>query len=146
MSRTVPITEYLAIAFALIAAPAGAAAASTSQELSQQCQESAAKYKAEAWPKGAMADSGLHAKFESHYNAKLNRCFVLETVSQVSRSPALKRILPRETQRLLDADDKTEFGKYDSWGDGPPMTCSLQETKCASRQEWLRLVEPFMEE
>jgi hypothetical protein len=88
----------------------------------------------------------VRAAFKSHYNAKMGRCFYLETVSQLERSPALNRILPRETQRLVDANGKTEYGIYDSWRDMPPMTCSLQGASCTTRREWLNLIKPYMQD
>jgi len=67
-------------------------------------------------------------------------------VSEVIRSPAFKRILPRERQRLADANEKQDYGKYDSWSDGSPVRCWLKQKQCDSKEEWERLIKPYMED
>ena len=140
--RRLPRT-LLAVVAALLAA---AAQAATDRELAQQCNDLVAKLYRESWPKAGPDDGGLRAKFESHYNAKLGRCLYLETVSGLVRSPALKRILPRETQRLVDAEENRSLGQYDSWNDAVPVTCWLQDKRCASKREWQGLLKPYLEE
>jgi len=146
MSKTIQRKTLFTVTIALVAGAANTAPVSNTHDLSQQCGELVAGLYKEAWPKAAVDDGGARAKFAGHYNTKLGKCFLLETVAGASRSPALRRILPRETQRLSDANEKREYGKYDSWGDGPPATCWLQEKMCSSRQEWVQLIKPFMEE
>ncbi len=133
----------LTLAIALLACSAHAA---NDRESTQQCRELVAKLSRESWPKGVTDDGGSRVRFDSHYNSKLGKCVFLETVSGVSRSPALKRILPRETQRLGDADEKRNLGKFDQWNDEVPVACWVQDKKCSSKQEWERLIRPYLEE
>jgi len=92
------------------------------------------------------ADGGARAKFVGHYNAKLGKCLYLETVSGTWRSPALKRILPRQMQRLADAGESKDLGKFDAWNEEPPVTCWVQDKSCASKQEWQQLISPYLNE
>jgi len=114
--------------------------------MSAQCRQRVAKLFDETWPKRTLDAAGAQVNFEDHYSAKQKRCFFLETVSRLTHSPALKRILPRETQRLSDAVARRDYGKYDAWDDMPPLTCWLQETKCSSKEEWQQLIKPFMQD
>jgi hypothetical protein len=123
-----------------------AALAASERELAQQCREQVAKVYRDAWPKGVTDDANSRVRFDAHYNSRLGKCVFLETVSGVSRSPALKRILPRETQRLGDADENRNLGKFDRWNDEAPVTCWVQDKKCGSKQEWERLIRPYLEE
>jgi len=123
-----------------------AAHAASERELAQQCREQVAKLYRDTWPKGVADDSNSRVRFDSHYNSRLGKCIFLETVSGVSRSPALKRILPRETQRLGDADENRNLGKFDRWDDEVPVTCWVQDKKCGSKQEWEHLIRPYLVE
>lgn len=131
----------LAIAFF-----ACAAQAANDDEAAQQCREQVAKLYRDTWPKAMTDDSNSHVRYFGHYNSRLGKCIFLETVSGVSRSPALKRILPRETQRLGDAGENRNLGKFDRWNDEPPVTCWVQDKKCGSKQEWERLIRPYLED
>ncbi|SPJ14236.1 conserved exported hypothetical protein [Burkholderiales bacterium] len=146
MSKPDRAKALIAVTFTLLACATKAAPNASAEESSKQCRALVAQLYQEAWPKGGTDDGGAQAKFESHYNTKLNKCLYLETVSEVIRSPALNRILPRETQRLADANEKKDYGKYDSWSDGPPVRCWLNQKKCSSKQEWERLIKPYMED
>ena len=144
MDKPHGIRLLIAIAFALPAAwvmPASAVGDSAAS-----CEAVASDLYTQAARKAAADAATVHAQFESHYNASLGKCFLLETVSQLQRSPALNETLPRQTQRLSDANGKTEYGKYDSWNNMPPMKCYVQQTTCGSMQEWTRLISPFMKE
>jgi hypothetical protein len=138
------LDAILAVAFALVAGPATGAPDAGAADPSKQCEEFVAKLYDAAWPSEKRNEAGVQARFEAHYNTKWSKCFYLESVSTLSRSPAMKRILTRDIQRLLDAGEGTVYGMYDAWNDNPPMTCWLGQRKCASRQEWERLVGPYM--
>jgi hypothetical protein len=120
--------------------------ASAASDTADACTALVSALYKQAWPKATTDAATVHAKFESHYNASLGKCFFMETVSQMQRSPALNEIQLRETQRLSDANGKQEYGRYDSWNDMPPMNCWVQQTTCGSKLEWTRLTEPFMKE
>jgi len=123
-----------------------AAQAANEAESAQQCRDRVAKLYRDTWPKGVTDDSNSRVRFDSHYNSRLGKCIFLETVSGVSRSPALKRILPRETQRLGVTDENHVLGKFDRWNDEAPVTCWVQDAKCGSKQEWEQLIRPYLQE
>jgi hypothetical protein len=50
-----------------------------------------------------------------------------------------------ESQALWDANEKKNYGSYDKF-DPMPLSCWVQEKKCSSKEEWERLVKPFLEE
>ena len=85
-------------------------------------------------------------EFEHHFDAKRGKCYVLEERSRVVRDPALRSILPRQTLRLWDAESKSMVGEFDAWDDAPPLKCRLADAKCTSRDEWMKLARPYLEE
>jgi len=135
-----------ALLTAAIALLTCAAQGASNGELAQQCRDQVAKLYRDTWPKGVTDDGNSRVRFDSHYNSRLGKCIFLETVSGVTRSPALKRILPRETQRLGEAGENHNLGKFDRWNDEVPVTCWVQEKKCGSKQEWEQLIRPYFEE
>lgn len=122
----------------------GTTRAANGQDQAQQCGDLVAKIYRDTWPKGVAPDGGVVPRMEAHYNAKLDKCLFLETVSGSWRSPALKRILPREMQRLGDAFENKNLGKFDAWNDEPPVACWVQDKKCGSKQEWQQLIRPYL--
>jgi len=142
LARLLPRAS-LTVALALLTC---AAQGANNGELAQQCRDQVAKLYRDKWPKGVTDDGNSRVRFDSHYNSRLGKCIFLETVYGVTRSPALKRILPRETQRLGDANEKRDLGKFDRWNEEVPVTCWVQEKKCGSREEWERLIKPYLEE
>jgi hypothetical protein len=130
----------------LVCAAAGAKPEATPDELSQQCQALAERLHAEAAPQAAGDNAAAPAELKAHYNVKRNKCYYEEASSELVRSPAMKRILPREKKRLWDASEKRKLGEYDGWDDQPPLTCWVRGTRCTSKADWLRLARPYLEE
>lgn len=80
------------------------------------------------------------AEFSHHYNAHLNVCFYLLTVS----SPGTLR------KMLFDINGGELYGEYlgpatiDSPAAARPKTCRIESFYCASGREWDVLAEPYM--
>jgi hypothetical protein len=107
------------------------------------------------WQDGIVttADGHLAAEFASHYNAKLDTCFYLLTVSRFANRNGQADV-PAETLliKLFDLGDGELYGEYSgpAAADTPavrsPATCRVDSFFCASRGEWEVLLEPYMED
>lgn len=130
----------------LLGCAASAKPEATGNELSQRCEELAARLQAEGQAQTPNEAAGAPWELKAHYNANRDRCYYVEASSELVRSPAMKRILPREKKRLWDASEKRKLGEYDGWDDVPPLTCWVRSSRCTSKADWIRLVKPYMEE
>ncbi len=72
--------------------------------------------------------------YKSHYNNKLNQCFILVKYSR-SQLKSLKNI-----------NGNKLYGSFLSKPDSKTIICSVLENKCISEQEWDLLVKPYMED
>ena len=72
--------------------------------------------------------------YESHYNKRLNKCFMLVTYSK-SQLKSLKEISENKMygSLLVKQNSKT-------------LICNVLENKCKTEKEWDALVKPYMEE
>lgn len=97
------------------------------------------------------ADGRTAAEFSSYYNAKLDTCFYLLTVSHSAnhdgQGSASAGILSR---KLFDIDTAELYGEYlgpaadGSPTDSFPASCRLEALHCGSRREWDVLLERYM--
>jgi hypothetical protein len=110
------------------------------RERSEQCEKTAREQFQRDWKNGVVpaADGLLTADFSSHYNAKLNTCFYLLTVSH-SAYANLKIM-------LFDISDGEQYGEYSGPADGLPKTCRIEAIYCASQREWDVLARAYMED
>jgi hypothetical protein len=70
--------------------------------------------------------------YQSHYNNKLNKCFLLtEDASKTSKD-------------LYDIDESRHLGMFFHDPDG--IYCNLLETECRSEKEWNSLITPYMKD
>lgn len=122
-------------------APAQAAPVPSKQriaDLTEQCGKKSREEFRRGWKEDAKT-----AEFASHYNAKLNTCFYLLTVSH-----------PMGTlgKTLFDINGGEQYGEYlgpptdESPPASQPASCRVEGFYCASRREWEVLVGPFMED
>jgi len=87
--------------------------------------------------------------YQNHYNARLNKCFYLQTVNTYPKNKAEN---VHEDGVLFDINDNREYGNfhrmmnYEGPYDPVPVICNLLERQCHSRVEWEYLVRPYMEE
>jgi hypothetical protein len=117
----------------------------------EQCSRKAGEEFRRAWNEGSVATADWleTAEFSNHYNAKLGVCFYLLAVVRRTPADAGEAVLRR--LMLFDVNEGELYGEYrgpesgGSAGAGMPAICRVAALYCASRNEWDRLVEPFME-
>jgi len=134
-------------------APAAVLSKERLDERSGQCGKMSRERFDRDWKDGtaSTADGQMTADFTYHYNAKLDTCFYLLTIShsadgngQVSASAGTVR------RMLFDIDTAELYGEYlgpaadGSPADGFPTTCRLEALHCGSRREWEVLLERYM--
>jgi len=94
-------------------------------------------------------DSRMLANYRNHYNAKLNKCFYLQSVAIFPKS---KEQGISEEVLLYDLNENKAYGyfhrmrKYGSGAPEAPDNCHVLENYCRSDNEWESLIKPYMEE
>src|SRR5262249_58178381 len=115
-----------------VAGSANAALDKVQYELQERCVKRAEQIFAKDWPRGSPDNSAGYtqtASYVAHYNAKLNKCFMLQT------SFAYQSKQPTIMKHLFDVNSNKEYGMF--FGDMPgskasprlPM-CHLDEKIC----------------
>ncbi len=84
------------------------------------------------------------SKYETHYNATLDKCFYL------TRSDIIGKKKVTKVERLFDVDDNKEYGRF-TGGNGDTfhicvMFVGRGTHKCSSEDEWRVLVKQYMED
>jgi hypothetical protein len=77
----------------------------------------------------------VHTSYASHYNAGLNRCFILAQTQY-----ALADLKGGHNLELLDVSTRQQYAHYSD------SECKVHGAACQSEQEWLTLVKPYLEE
>lgn len=137
-----------AVAFAFgMTSGADAAPDQAQYELQERCSKRAEQIFARDWPRGSPDTSMGYtqtASYQSHYHAKLNKCFMLETSSAYDKRPTIMKT-------LLDVNSNKEYGQF--FGDMPgsqpsglPPLCDFRGTFCKSEAEWDAMADVYMEE
>jgi len=72
--------------------------------------------------------------YESHYNQKLNKCFMLVTYSK------------SQLKSLKSVSENKIYGSLLARQDSKTIICNVLENKCKTEKEWNALVKPYMEE
>jgi hypothetical protein len=108
-------------------------------------------FTSEGWRLDGGVVNGIIATYTNHYNARLNRCFMMLATTSVNSAD--KSISKSFT--VADAFEGTVYGTYydmTSQGDYIPhvMQCNLSvpnrpEITCHSTTEWQSLVAPYIE-
>jgi len=133
------------------AAPAAVLSARQIQARAEQCaQNSRERFRSD--PGQGILDAHGTVDFAQHYNARLDTCFLLLTVSspenpggEYGTSPALV------ARKLIDIKENELYGEYlGQPADTPPpgrvpATCEVMSMFCGSGREWEVLVRNFME-
>ena len=72
--------------------------------------------------------------YQSHYNKKLNKCFILVSDGQFDNL-------------FYDVNENKTYGSFiSSKGDHKTVYCNVLDKSCNSKEEWDKLVKPYMEE
>jgi hypothetical protein len=137
-----------ALALGVSSNSAKAAPDKVQYELQERCAKRAEQTFAKDWPHGSPDNSTGYtqtAGYISHYNASLNKCFMLET------SQAYDPKRPSVSKTLLDVNSNKEYGMF--FGDMPgstasrfPPTCIFGEKICRTEAEWDAMADIYMEE
>ncbi len=134
--------------FALLGTLSASAGWSSPDEAMYRLQERCGQ-SAEAWYKRTFRDventkdgQALHS-FRNHYNAKLNKCFVITFTTFVNYK--LKPPSSSVAEALTDLNENNSIGDIFE-GSGRVYTCTLNERNCSSRSEWEQWIKPFLTE
>jgi len=98
--------------------------------LKKQCEKASEEWIA-ADQKKFFSDKLNH---QSHYNTKLNKCFILINYPQ------------KQLKVLREINDNKVYGSFRAKKDGTAVICNALEKTCNSEEEWNALVKPYMEE
>jgi hypothetical protein len=86
------------------------------------------------------AESNPGSSYTNHYNAQLEKCFIVVTSFLLGKQSSVHKT-------LLDVLENREMGTLDKiTGDVPPYQCEITGTKCASLAEWDALTKPYRED
>jgi hypothetical protein len=104
-------------------------------ELQERCGKRAEQIYEKDFPVGER--KGLEG-FENHYNVRLNRCFMLEENSMITKDAGKSYTMKLLT--LIDVNDNKVYGSFNS------LNCNVQNVTCKSEQEFRSLIRQFMED
>lgn len=114
-------------------------------ELERQCSKDAETN----FRGSSFSDANVSAGYDSHFNHRLNKCFMLVT-KQTSQGKTMF------THKILvDVNAGTqsalvEYGKAVPWGTAEyqvkPFVCTMLENHCQTDEEFDAFVKPFIEE
>ena len=111
-------------------------------ELQERCGKRAEESFRREWGNGIKSVEGekMSADYSNHYNKKLNKCFVLLSVSGMSKKYY-------NSIMLYDVNESRTYGSFFKLEyDRPPNQCQVLGKKCKSEDEWNSFVRPYMEE
>lgn len=74
-----------------------------------------------------------YAMYQSHYNKKLNKCFILV------------HFFKQNIKALFDVNENKQYGIF-SPNIEDKSSCGVLEKECKTEDEWNALVKPYMEE
>lgn len=82
-------------------------------------------------------DRGTGSYYNSHYNKKMNKCFMsfLQMGGPISDTRKI----------LLEIHENKDYGVF-SIKSGEIIVCFVLDRKCKSEKEWDNLIKPYMEE
>ncbi|SPE29334.1 exported hypothetical protein [Burkholderiales bacterium] len=142
------IKALLGIMCALVACGARAAPDLPTQEQSERCNKLVDKQFQVRRAVAGTDEANMRSRFESHYNVKRSKCFFLEVVTGAIVDKASDKASTIEIQALWDADENLQYGWFKEYGSlGVNQSeCFVQKTVCRGREEWKRLIQPFLQE
>lgn len=85
--------------------------------------------------------------YTNHYNKKLNKCFVLQTTTDLSYKNKQEKKSSSTLITLYDVNENKDYGSFFMRDDdAQPFVCSVLEQACHSKAEWDALIKPYMED
>jgi hypothetical protein len=83
-------------------------------------------------------------KYETHYNANLDKCFYLARSDTIGKNKVTK------VERLFSVDENKEYGMFTGGKRDTFTICVVfvekGKQKCSSEDEWRALIKPYMED
>jgi hypothetical protein len=76
--------------------------------------------------------------FENHYNVRLNKCFMLEENTLITRDQG--KTYTSKLLTLVDVHGNKAVGSFS------PLNCDVQEKKCRGEDEFKVLIRPYMDD
>jgi len=106
--------------------------------LQEKCEKMSGKIFRKEYKDGVIESSkGIFLyKYNSHYNKKLNKCFMV-----VTEDGDLERY-----KKLLDVEENESYGSVRVNNDQENLGCYVRDKKCKSEDGWDSIVKPYMEE
>ena len=84
------------------------------------------------------------SNFRNHYNARLNKCFVLLMSTSIShKRTATGQIASTTIETLFDLNDNNEYGSF-AQVQSQVMSCYVQDKQCSTKDEWQTLINPYL--
>jgi len=118
-------------------------------ELKVQCGKQAEKWYTQEYGKyGVISEKefpgGGHTDYVNHYNLKLNKCFVQQSLMLNDGASNKNHVWVSIT--LFDINEDKEYGSFQENGNYKTMGCLVNGKKCQTEDEFNALIKPFMEE
>ena len=124
-------TIILICSFCLITSNTYSSSIKEDYELQEKCGKSCKELFSQKY------DLGNGSFYNSHYNKKMNKCFI--SILHLGGPLTIKRKI------LLDVHGNKDYGIFTHRVEGI-IICEVLDTKCNSEKEWDLLVKPYMEE
>jgi hypothetical protein len=114
-------------------------------ELQERCGRRCQEVFKEQFGRGQAGDKDCHylSNYESHYNIRLNKCFILVRTSAYCKDSVT------EMDDLVDVNSNKIYGNFigDTFGKTTiKPSGNVLDNHCNSLSEWDALVKPYMEE
>ena len=120
------------------------------QQLREWCDEAAENYFKRIYGSGYYKSSEAISLYYSisHYNRKLNKCFVLLTGQFFPRTmEEMEKHGITTDKELWDINENTLYGWFIKFSKfKKPLNCRLLGKDCNSESQWDSFVKPYMEE
>jgi hypothetical protein len=126
------------VSFAIIVLTATMTSAACNGTL-QQLQKNCEKLAAETFRRESVNDEDRVA-YRAHYNARLNKCFYVETYISATRVGINTWVY------LSDLQENRIYGGFHKSSNIGLFYCNLQDQECHSEANWNELVNPYMED
>jgi hypothetical protein len=93
--------------------------------------------------------AGLHivSTYANHYSARFNRCYAVVDRSTTGTDAQTAAVTHLRTSTLTDIVANRDIGNASWFGSNDAFNqCQVNGTACLSKQEWLALLRPYLEE
>ncbi len=144
MMKALVIVGGVALSFALCGA-SRAASDKELYELQERCGKRAAEiFKEQVGGGTKRTDEGeSFSTYVNHYNAKLNKCFIMVT-THFTEFKTAKYVLDII---VMDVNENKQYAVFNDAGKASGfLACEVKDVKCHSESEFDALVAPYMEQ